>query len=113
MPADDPPTQLRDHVTRHLGLWAWLLYLVGLLCLAGIDAALRARGPTAPGLGEPLLPLLALTLAAACAALLWRASLARPTAARVVLLLLQLGLGFVLYVIAALAYFCGTGIDCP
>ncbi|MBL8946774.1 MAG: hypothetical protein JNK45_26630, partial [Myxococcales bacterium] len=44
--------------------------------------------------------------------LVWRGTSGLATPWRVVLLAIQLLLGFALYAAAAVAYVCGTGIDC-
>jgi len=93
---------------------AWLLFVGGLVALGWLDYTLRMRDGSidAGGIGEPLVHVLVLAMGVVCAALAWRGLAGWSPAVRLVLLATQLALGFFAYAWAAIAYVCGTGIDC-
>jgi hypothetical protein len=100
----------RSRLARTLRGWA--VYFAGIASVFLVDRVLRLHGHER-GLGEPLLPFVILLFAAVALALMWRGAAAWSTPARLVLVAVQGCAGVVVYGFAALAYFCGTGVDCP
>ncbi len=94
-------------------LLAWQGFAGGLFALGLVDHWLRmrdgdVRGGGIGGLQSPIV----VVLGVVAASLVWRGTSGLATPWRVVLLAIQLLLGFALYAAAAVAYVCGTGIDC-
>lgn len=100
----------RSRLARTLRGWA--VHSAGIASAFLVDRVLRLHGHER-GLGEPLLPLTVLLFAAVALALIWRGAAAFSTPARLALVAVQACAGAVVYGLAALAYFCGTGVDCP
>jgi hypothetical protein len=89
------------------------VFVAGLFVLGLVDHWLRMRdGEVHDGGVGPLQTPLVVMLGVAASAMVWRGTAGLALPWRAVSLAGQVAAGFVLYAAAAVAYVCGTGIDC-
>lgn len=92
---------------------AWPVFAGGLFALGVVDRGLRMRDGEVHhgGVGPSQSPMV-ICLGVAASWLVWHGTVGIRPAWRVVVLVVHAALGLVLYAAAAIAYVCGTGIDC-
>jgi hypothetical protein len=107
---DAPP---RTHWLMSIAV-SWWLFGSGLVLLGWADWSLRMRDGHMHdgGIPEWVQHALVLALGLLASALSFRGTSGWRMEARLVLVAMQAFVGFWVYVFAAVAYVCGTGIDC-